>query len=91
MRHIADFIEQLERGKAPFNIWVYASKGQYSQLGNQGKQLRTPQLYRALDQHLQVVIETNQDAFLLLPEVHAVVPVAFHEGQVHALTHPNAA
>ncbi|UTV29738.1 hypothetical protein [Photobacterium atrarenae] len=91
MRHIADFIEQLERGKDPFKIWVYASKGQYSQFGNQGKQLRTPQLYKALDQHLQVVIETNQDAFLLLPEVHAVVPVAFQEGQVHTLTQPNAA
>ncbi len=54
-----------------------------------------PNLYKALDQHLQIVVEmnndANDDAFLLLPEVHAVVPVAFHEGQVHSLTRPTAA
>jgi len=95
MRHIADFIEQLERGDDPFNIWVYSSEGHYSQFGNQGNKLRTPNLYKALDQHLQIVVEmnndANDDAFLLLPEVHAVVPVAFHEGQVHSLTRPTAA
>ena len=91
MRHIADFIEQLERGKDPFNIWVYSSKGQYSQFGTQGNKLRTPSLYKAIEQHLQIIVEMSDDAFLLLPEVHAVVPVAFHEGQVHSLTHPTAA
>lgn len=85
MRHIADFIEQLERGKDPFNIWVYSSNGHYSQFGNQGNKLRAPKLYKALEKHLQIVIEMdddkNDDAFLLLPEVHAVVPVTFREGK----------
>ncbi|WP_299018003.1 hypothetical protein [uncultured Photobacterium sp.] len=95
MRHIADFIEQLERGKDPFNIWVYSSNGHYSQFGNQGNKLRTPNLYKALEQHLQIIIEMNNDAngdaFLLLPEVHAVVPVAFRGGKVYSLTGPVAA
>lgn len=92
MRHIADFIEQLENGTDPFNIWVYSSKGQYSQFGKEGKKVRTPALQRALDKHLQIIVEMNSDdsAYLLLPEVHAVVPVSFSDGQVHALTRPTA-
>ncbi|PSW20679.1 hypothetical protein C9I98_07480 [Photobacterium sanctipauli] len=91
MRHIADFIEQLEKEEDPINIWVYSSKGQYSQFGNQGKKVRTPSLRKALGDYLQVVVEINNDkeeAFLLLPEVHAVVPVSFQDGQVHSLTRP---
>ncbi|WP_036798935.1 hypothetical protein [Photobacterium marinum] len=95
MRHIADFIEQLERGKDPFNIWVYSSNGHYSQFGNQGNTRRAPSLHKALEKHLQIVVEMNDDAsddaFLLLPEVHAVVPVNFHGGKVYSLTGPVAA
>ncbi|MGF1687235.1 hypothetical protein L4C36_11165 [Photobacterium japonica] len=92
MRHITDFIEQLENGNDSFNIWVYASQGQYSQFGKQGKKIRTPALQRALNQHLQIVVEMNndssKDAYLLLPEVHAVVPVLFQNGQVQSMTRP---
>lgn len=91
MRHIADFIEQLERSKNPFKIWVYSSKGHYSQFGTQGNKLRTPSLYKAIEQHLQVIVEREDDAFLLLPEVHMVVPVAFQDGKVQSLTRPTAA
>lgn len=94
MRHIADFIEHLEKSNDPFDIWVYSSKGQYSQFGKQGKKIRTPALQRALNQYLQIVVEINNDskddAFLLLPEVHAVVPVSFCDGQLHSLTRPEA-
>ncbi|MGF1684448.1 hypothetical protein [Photobacterium minamisatsumaniensis] len=93
MRHIADFIEQLENGGDPFKVWVYSSKGQYSQFGKQGKKVRTPSLKKALGDYLQVVVEmdsSKDDAFLLLPEVHAVVPVSFQDGKVHSLTRPNA-
>ncbi|AJR06328.1 hypothetical protein C9J03_13505 [Photobacterium gaetbulicola] len=93
MRNIADFIEQLEKGNDPFNVWVYSSKGQYSQFSKQGNKISTPSLQRALNKHLQVVVEmnneSNEDAFLLLPEVHAVVPVSFRDGQVQSLTRPN--
>ena len=93
MRNIADFIEQLEKGDDPFSVWVYSSKGQYSQFGSkQGNRISTPALQRALNRYLQVVVEMNEsekDAFLLLPEVHAVVPVSFRDGQVQSLTRPN--
>ena len=94
MRNIADFIEQLERADNPFNVWVYSKKGQYSQFGKQGNKISTPALQRALNKHLQVVVEMEnespEDAFLLLPEVHAVVPVSFRNGQVQSLTRPSA-
>ena len=93
MRNIADFIEQLEKGDDPFSVWVYSSKGQYSQFGKQGNKISTPALQRALNKYLQIVVEVNnesdEDAFLLLPEVHAVVPVSFRDGQVQSLTRPN--
>ena len=93
MRNIADFIEQLERADDPFSVWVYSSKGQYSQFSKQGNKISTPALQRALNKYLQVVVEVNnesdEDAFLLLPEVHAVVPVSFRDGQVQSLTRPN--
>ncbi|KLV03604.1 hypothetical protein ABT56_18580 [Photobacterium aquae] len=92
MRHIDDFIDQLENGENPFNIWVYSSKGQYSQFGTQGKKIRTPGLQKALRKHLQIVVEVvndaEQEAYLLLPEVHAAVPVSFANGQVQQLTRP---
>ncbi|MGF1756554.1 hypothetical protein L4D76_01130 [Photobacterium sagamiensis] len=95
MNNIADFIEQLESAKNPFSIWVYSSKGHYCQFGTQDNKLHTYQLQKAIEQHLQVIVEIhndeNENAFLLLPEVHVVVPVKFHGDQVHSITRQQAA
>ncbi|MGF1761178.1 hypothetical protein L4D76_25305 [Photobacterium sagamiensis] len=95
MKNIAEFIEQLESGKHHFNIWVYSSKGHYCQFGTQVNKLRTYQLQKAIEQHLQVIVEMHNDeidnVFLLLPEVHMVLPVKFHGNQVLSITRPLAA
>lgn len=95
MKNIADFIEQLEKAKSLFSIWVYSSKGHYSQFGTQGNKQCTSQLQQAIEQHLQVIVKMHNDAhdgaFLLLPEVHAVVPVNFQDNQVSLMNMTHAA
>ncbi|PSU50463.1 hypothetical protein C9J12_03820 [Photobacterium frigidiphilum] len=86
MRNIAGIIEQLESGKQNFNIWVYSSKDYYCKFGSQSNKPRTFQLQKAIEQHLQVIVEMHNyeidNAFLFLPEIHAVIPVNFHDGHV---------
>jgi len=95
MRNITEFIEQLESGKHHFSIWAYSSNGHYCQFGPHSNKLHISQLQKAIKQHLQVIVEMHNDeidnAFLLLPEVHAVVPVNFHEGQISSMNMKQAA
>ncbi len=95
MKNIAEFIELLESGKHHFNIWVYSSKGHYCPFVTQRNILRTSPLQEAIENHLQVIVEIHNDeidnAFLLLPEVHMVLPVKFHGDQVLSITRPLAA
>ncbi|MDX1302239.1 hypothetical protein [Photobacterium sp.] len=92
MRNITDFIEQLEREKIPFSIWVYSSNGHYSQFGTQVSKPCTSQLQETIDQRLQIIVKMHNDgAFLLLPEVHMVVPVNFHDGQIFSINMIQAA
>jgi hypothetical protein len=95
INNITDFIEQLESLEKPFSIWIYSSKEHYCQFGTQDNKLRTYQLKKAIEQHLQVIVEMHNDEnhnfFLLLPEVHMVVPVRFHGDQVLSITRPRAA
>ncbi|MCM0148608.1 hypothetical protein KCN56_08545 [Photobacterium galatheae] len=95
MKHIVDFIEQLEREEHSFTIWVYARNGKFSPFAEQGKTSATKQLQKAIDHNLQVVVElhtpADHSAYLILTEVHVVVPVLFHQGQVHSLNKPLAA
>lgn len=94
MKNILEFIEQLESGKHHFNIWVYSSKGHYCQFGTQSNKPRTFPLQEAIENHLQVIVEIHNDeidnAFLLLPEVHMVLPVKFHGDQVLSIARPLA-
>ncbi|MGF1759221.1 hypothetical protein L4D76_15020 [Photobacterium sagamiensis] len=86
MKNITDFIEQLESGKHHFSIWVYSSKGHYSQFGTQVSKQCTTQLQEAIVQRLQVIVKMHNDsAFLLLPEVQMVVPVNFHDSQIFSM------
>ncbi|MEH6533571.1 MAG: hypothetical protein V7735_19805 [Photobacterium frigidiphilum] len=95
MRNIADFIEKIESGKYHYVIWIYSSEGHYCQFNTQRNKPRTLQLQKAIEQNLQVIVEMHSDeidnAFLLLPEVHVVVPVKFHGNQVLSITRPQAA
>ena len=92
MRNITDFIEQLERAKSPFSIWVYSGKGHYSQFGTQVSKQCTSQLQEAIEQRLQVIVKMHNDgAFLLLPEVQMVVPVNFHDSQIFSINMTQAA
>jgi len=95
MRNITEFIEQLESAKHHFNIWAYSSKGHYYQFDTQSNKPHASQLQKAIEQHLQVIVEMHNEemdnAFLLLPEVHAVVPVNFHDGQIFSMNMTQAA
>ncbi|GAB6261326.1 hypothetical protein L4174_020775 [Photobacterium sp. CCB-ST2H9] len=95
MKHIVDFIEQLEREEHSFTIWVYARNGKFSPFAELGKTSATKLLQKAIDQNLQVVVElhtpADHPAYLILTEVHIVVPVLFHQGQVRSLNKPLAA
>ncbi|WP_036799430.1 hypothetical protein [Photobacterium marinum] len=94
MKNIFEFIEQLESGKHHFNIWVYSNKGHYCQFDIPTNKPRTSPLKEAVENHLQVLVEIHNDeidnAFLLLPEVHMVLPVAFHDEQILLSTRPLA-
>ncbi|QUJ70038.1 hypothetical protein KDD30_17965 (plasmid) [Photobacterium sp. GJ3] len=89
MKHIVDFIEQLERGEHSFTIWVYARHGKFSPFAEPGKTSTTSMLQKAIDQSLQVVVElltpADNKAYLILTEVHMVVPVLFQQGEVHSV------
>ncbi|WP_120512277.1 hypothetical protein [Photobacterium salinisoli] len=95
MKHIVDFIEQLERDEHSFTIWVYARNGKFSPFAEKGKSSTTRALQKAIDQNLQVVVElltpAEHSSYLILTEVHIVVPVLFHQGQVHSMGKPLAA
>lgn len=91
MKNIANFVEQLERSKAPFNMWIYAGNNSYSSLESKGNNKATLTLQNAIEHHLQVVVEMNESAYLLLPEVHMAVPINFQNYQVTALTESKAA
>ncbi|MGF1759220.1 hypothetical protein L4D76_15015 [Photobacterium sagamiensis] len=95
MRNITEFIEQLESGKHHFSIWAYSSKGHYCRFGPQSNKWHTPQLLKAIEQHLQVIVEMHNDeiddAFLLLPEVHMAIPVNFHDGHISSIDMTQAA
>ncbi|MGF1879310.1 hypothetical protein L4D77_29130 [Photobacterium frigidiphilum] len=91
MKNIANFVEQLERSKAPFNMWIYAGNNSYSPLKAQENIKATQVLQNTIEHHLQVVVEMNESAYLLLSEVHMAVPINFQDYQVTALTESKAA
>ncbi|EAS41614.1 hypothetical protein C9J48_22205 [Photobacterium profundum] len=91
MKNIANFVEQLEKSKAPFNIFIYASNNSYSPLDAQRSNKATQILKNAIERYLQVVVEMNGSAFLLLSEVHMAVPINFQEYQITAMTESKAA
>jgi hypothetical protein len=91
MKNIANFVEQLERSKVLFNMWIYAGNNNYSSLESQGNNNAILILQNAIEHHLQVVVEMNESAYLLLSEVHMAVPINFQDYQVTALTESKAA
>jgi len=91
MKNIANFVEQLERSKVPFNMWIYAGNNSYSPLESQGNNKATQILQNAIEHYLQVVVEMHESAYLLLSEVHMAVPINFQGYQVTALTESKAA
>jgi len=90
MKNITEFISLLESGKHYFNIWVYSNKGHYCPFVTRSNMLRTSSLQEAIKNHLQIIVEINKNeidnAFLLLPEVHMVVPIIFHGDKVLSIT-----
>ncbi|WP_041394293.1 hypothetical protein [Photobacterium profundum] len=91
MKNIANFVEQLERSKVPFSIWIYAGNNSYSPLKAQENIKATQVLQNTIEHYLQIVVEMNDSVFLLLPEVHMAVPINFQGYQVTALTESKAA
>ncbi len=86
MENITNFIERLCINKQPYSLWVYACNGQYQKLNNRMEIYSKSKIRTLTERHLEVVAIVGNDlknnAFLLISEVQAVVPIKFNDGRL---------